>query len=98
MHRIFGLLALAAAGFGVWVLVGGAEPDALGRGARNLSDAPNAYSVWAIGLLMGLVLAWLAVIDWREFPERFGQWLRLQRRRLGLIILGSACAGVLLLF
>jgi hypothetical protein len=31
-------------------------------------------------------------------PLRFGLWVRLQRRRLALILLGSLCAGVLLLF
>jgi hypothetical protein len=98
MHRIFALLALASAGFGVWVLFTGPAPDGLDRGADALSEASNAYVGWASGLLMGLVLAWLATIDWRDFPVRFGLWLRLQRRRLGLIVLGSACAWVLLLF
>jgi hypothetical protein len=99
MHRIFGLLALGAAGFGVWVLVGGPGPETLERSGRTLAaEAPGVYSIWALGLLMGLVLAWLAIIDWREFPERFGAWLRLQRRRVGLLILGGACASVLLLF
>ena len=70
MHRIFGLLALAAAGFGVWVLFSSPDPDAIGRMARTASDTPRrAYSGWALGLLMGLVLAWLATIDWRDFPD-----------------------------
>jgi hypothetical protein len=97
MHRIFAVLALATAGFGVWVLVGGPQPGALGRGADAIS-LPGTTSVWAIGLLMGLVIAWFAVIDWKSFPERFGDWLRLQRRRLALLLIGGACASVLLLF
>jgi hypothetical protein len=42
---------------------------------------------------MGLALAWLSTIDWSEFPE----WLRLQRRRAGWIVVGAAFAGILLL-
>jgi hypothetical protein len=96
MHRIFGLLALAAAGLGLWVLFGPIDPDRLGN--ATLAVAPAGYGGWALGLLMGLALALLASVDWRDFPVRFGQWLRLQRRRLGLIVLGGLCAGVLLLF
>lgn len=98
MHRIFGLLALSAAGLGLWVLLAAPDTNPLDGVTRTLSEAPVAYSGWALGLLMGLVLAWLATIDWRNFPARLGLWLRLQRRRLGLIILGGLCAGVLLLF
>lgn len=97
MHRIFAVIALASAGFGVWVLVGGPEPGTLTRGAERL-PFPGTYSVWAIGLLMGLMIAWVALIDWKNFPERFGDWLRLQRRRLALLLIGGACASVLLLF
>jgi hypothetical protein len=98
MHRIFGLLALGAAGFGAWVLFTGPEPAALDGAVRSASGAPGVYSGWAMGLLMGLVLAWLATIDWRDMPERFSAWLRLQRRRLALLLIGGACASVLLLF
>jgi len=94
MHRIFGLLALAAAGLGVWVLFGPTDQPA----NATLAAPPAGYGGWALGLLMGLAIALLASIDWRDFPARFGQWLRLQRRRLGLIVLGGLCAGVLLLF
>jgi hypothetical protein len=97
MHRIFAVIALASAVFGVWVLVGGPEPSHFGRGAENL-PSPGTYSVWAIGLLMGLLIACAALIDWRSFPERFSDWLRLQRRRLALLLIGGACASVLLLF
>jgi hypothetical protein len=38
------------------------------------------------------------MIDWRGLPERAGSWLAVQRRRLGLILIGGLCAGVLLLF
>jgi hypothetical protein len=98
MHRIFIMLALAAAGFGGWVLFTSPDPDAFERLGRAASEKPPVYSGWALGLLMGLVLAWLAAIDWHDLPERFGDWLRLQRRRLALLLIGGACAGVLLLF
>jgi hypothetical protein len=97
MHRIFAVIALASAAFGIWILIGGPAPVTLGRGSESL-PLPGTYSMWAIGLVMGLVLAWVALIDWRSFPERFGDWLRLQRRRLALLLIGGACASVLLLF
>ena len=93
MHRIFLILAMAAAGFGAWVLFTSPDPVSFDRATRGAEGALR-YSEWALGLLMGLVLAWLAGINWREFPE----WLKLQRRRLALLIIGGACAGVLLLF
>lgn len=98
MHRVFGFLALAAAAFGVWVLFSAPEPDAYSAAAARSASGGPGYVSWAIGLMMGLTLAWLATIDWRNFPARFSFWLRLQRRRLGLIIIGGLCAGVLLLF
>jgi hypothetical protein len=98
MHRIFGVLALAAAGFGGWVLFTSPDPGALNGAARGTSGTPSVYSGWAMGLLMGLVLTWFATINWRDMPERFGGWLRLQRRRLALLIIGGLCASVLLLF
>jgi hypothetical protein len=97
MHRIFLLLALAAAGFGAWVLFTGPDPGAIDR-VRQVSGGPSPYTVWAVGLLMGLVLAWLAAVDWRELPERLSAWVRLQRRRLALLVIGGLCASVLLLF
>jgi hypothetical protein len=96
MHRFFGLLALSAAALGVWLLFAGPDPEMAMRGSR--ASAPNAYAGWAIGLLMGLTLAWAAKIDWRNWPARAAVWLRLQRRRLWLIMFGGACASVLLLF
>ena len=39
-------------------------------------------------------LSWLAAKDWTQFPD----WLKLQRKRLGLLILGGLFASVLLLF
>jgi hypothetical protein len=94
MHRIFGPLALAAAALGLWVLIAGPSVNPLGGSPRVLSEAPTAYSAWAWGLLMGLILAWLAAKDWRQFPE----WLKLQRRRVGLLVLGGLFASLLLLF
>jgi hypothetical protein len=98
LHRLFGLLALAAAGFGAWVLFTSPDPAALDATAHAGSEARGVTGGWAMGLLMGLVLAWLATIDWRDLPHRLGAWLRLQRRRLTLIVIGGLCASVLLLF
>jgi hypothetical protein len=98
MHRIFGLLALAAAGFGAWVLFTGPDPATLDATVNPVSSSPGVYSGWAMGLLMGLVLAWLATRDWRDLPARLGAWLRLQRRRLALLVIGGLCASILLLF
>jgi hypothetical protein len=97
MHRIFGLLALAAAAYGAWVLFSVPEPDVFARAAHGASDG-GAYRNWAVGLVTGLFLASLLMIDWRGLPERAGSWLAVQRRRLGLILIGGLCAGVLLLF
>ena len=94
MHRIFRVLALAAAALGLWVLFMGPSIDPFGGAPRVLSEAPVAYSAWAWGLLTGLLLAGLATRDWGKFPE----WLVLQRKRAGLLILGGLFASVLLLF
>lgn len=94
LYRVFGPLALAAAALGLWVLLVGPNANPFGGGPQVLSEEPIAYTAWAWGLLMGLTLAWLAAKDWGKFPE----WLRLQRRRLGLVILGGVFASLLLLF
>jgi hypothetical protein len=96
MHRLFGLLAVMAAGLGVYLLFG---VDAAPSGAgKTLNSAPVAYSGWALGLLMGLALAWLASINWSNLPMRVVTWVKLQRRRLWLALLGGVCAGILVLF
>jgi hypothetical protein len=97
MHRMFVMLAFAAAAYGVWVLFSVPEPSAFFHTARTASDAPAAYNNWAIGLLTGILLAWLGTIDWRGLPMRMSTWLALQRRRLALIVIGGLCASVLLL-
>ena len=94
LHRVFGPLALASAALGLWVLIVGPSVDPFGGRPRALSEEPVVYTAWAWGLLTGLTLSWLAAKDWGKFPD----WLSLQRRRLGLIILGGLCATVLLLF
>ena len=97
MHRLFALLAAAAAGLGLYLLFGpDAEPRAAGGSA--LESAPMAYGGWALGLVMGLALAWLAAVDWSNLPARVVMWVRLQRRRLWLAVLGSVFASILLLF
>jgi hypothetical protein len=97
MHRLFGLLALTAAGLGLYLLLG---PDAEPRGAAGqaLDSAPTAYGLWAAGLLMGLTLAWLAGVQWSTLPERAHLWFRLQRKRLGWALVGGFSAAILLLF
>ena len=97
MHRLFGLLALTAAGFGLFLLFG-TDPEPKVSSAQSADTAPIAYGLWAVGLLMGLTLAWLAGVEWSTLPERARVWFRLQRRRLAWVVLGGVCAGVLLLF
>ncbi len=94
MHRIFGLLALAAAALGLWVLFVGPSVNPFGGGQRTLSEEPVVYTAWAWGLLTGLTLAWLAAKDWGRFPE----WLKLQRKRAGLVLLGGLFASLFFLF
>jgi hypothetical protein len=97
MHRLFGLLAVVSAGLGMYLLLGPeAEPNA--GGLQGLASAPIAYSGWALGLVMGLALAWLAGVDWSNLPARMVMWVTLQRRRLWLAVLGSVFASILLLF
>ena len=45
-----------------------------------------------------MTLAWLAGVDWTNLPARVALWVRLQRRRLWLAVLGSVFASILLLF
>jgi len=96
MRRLFGLMAVTAAALGLYLLFG---PDAEPSGAgKALESAPAAYGGWALGLVMGLALAWLASIDWFTLPVRAITWVRLQRRRLWLALLAGLCAGILVLF
>jgi len=96
MHRFFGYLAIGAAGLGLWLLFD--TPEQTDVIAQQLNGASSNYSGWAVGLVMGLTLAWLAGIEWRDLPTRAGAWVRLQRRRVGLIVLGGLFASILLLF
>jgi hypothetical protein len=97
MKRTFVLLAIISAGLGLTMLLTGSDQSPLEQGGA-FDSAPVAYSGWALGLLMGLTLAWLAAIDWRDWPTRLRAWAKLQRRRLGLAILGGLFAGILLFF
>jgi hypothetical protein len=99
MHRFFGLMALTAAGLGLYLLFGSddaATPK--GASAQALDNAPIAYGVWAVGLLMGLTLAWLAGVEWSTLPTRATLWVKLQRRRFGWALFGGLFAAILLLF
>ena len=93
LQRVFGPLALAAAALGLWVLFVGPSVDPLGGGQRVLSEEPVAYTAWAWGLLTGLMLAWLGAKDWGHFPA----WLKLQRKRAGLVLLGGLFASLFFL-
>jgi hypothetical protein len=93
MQRLFGVLALTATALGLWLLIAGPSVDPWSGGERALSEPPATYTAWAVGLLMGLTLAWFAAMDWDKLPD----WLRLQRRRLALLILGGLLASALLL-
>lgn len=94
MQHFLRLLTAAAAALGLWVLFVGPHVDPFGGGQRVLSEEPVAYTAWAWGLLMGLGLGMLSTRDLGKLP----QWLTLQRRRAGLLILGGLFASVLLLF
>jgi len=99
MHRFFAYLALGAAGLGLWLLFSAPDrTDAIALQLQGVGGGYGTYPGWAMGLVMGLLLAWLAGIEWRDLPARAGAWVRLQRRRLGLIVLGGLFASILLLF
>ena len=90
MHRLFGFVALASAGVALSVLLAGSALGPLSGG--RLQETPSHYRAWAAGVLMGLVLAWLARLDWKKIEG----WWGLQRRRLGLLAAGSALAALVL--
>jgi hypothetical protein len=95
MHRLFGLLALIAGALGVWAFLSGPVFDPPGGGDRSrLPDVPSIFRAWVVGVLMGMALAWLANPDWRKVRS----WMRLQRRRLSVLILAGLLASLLLLF
>jgi hypothetical protein len=96
MHRLFGVVAFGAAGLGLWLLFWAPAPTQ--PGAFAVRSAPVATGGWAIGLLMGLVLAWLATVNWKDLPARLTAWVRLQRRRLGWAAVGGLFAAILLYF
>lgn len=98
MHRFFGLIAVAAAGLGLYLLFGPEAVEPKAHASQALAEAPVAYGVWAMGLLMGLTLAWLAGVEWSTLPVRATQWVKLQRRRFGWALFGGLFAAILLLF
>jgi hypothetical protein len=98
MHRFFGLMALTAAGLGLYLLFGPEATEPKVASAQVLDNAPISYGVWAVGLLMGLTLAWLAGVEWSTLPARATLWVKLQRRRFGWALFGGLFAAILLLF
>jgi hypothetical protein len=98
MRRIFGLLAIMAAGLGLLLLLAGPQGATDDASAQALQSAPVAYSGWAAGLCMGLCLAWLANVEWADLPQRFAAWLRVQSRRLALVGLAGLFVSIFLYF
>ncbi|HWE17888.1 MAG TPA: hypothetical protein VG758_12015 [Hyphomicrobiaceae bacterium] len=84
MRHLFAFLALVGAALALWILVG----------KSSSSEVPPTYSAWIVGVLMGMALAWLANPDWRKAKS----WMRLQRRRLAVLILVGLLASVVFLF
>jgi uncharacterized membrane protein len=85
MRHLFAFLAAVGAAAALWTAF-------LGR--TGSSEVPPTYSAWIVGVLMGMALAWLANPDWRKAKA----WMRLQRRRLAVLILVGLLASVVLLF
>ncbi len=92
MHRLFGLLALAVAALALWALLAGPATAPSSGGKERLLEVPSTYGAWIVGVLMGMALAWLANPDWRKARS----WLRLQRRRLAVLVLVGLLASLLL--
>jgi hypothetical protein len=84
-----------------WALLGLCGAFAL-RGVLPelpFSDAaPPSYVGWVGGLLLGLAASRLYRIEWAVLVERLSLWVKVQRRRLAWIVLGSICAAILLCF
>ncbi|HWE17889.1 MAG TPA: hypothetical protein VG758_12020 [Hyphomicrobiaceae bacterium] len=91
MQRLFGFLALAAAVVALAVLLAGPAIGPLAIGKASLPEIPSHYRAWAAGVLMGLALGALARLDWK----RIDAWWGLQRRRLGLLAVGTALAALI---
>jgi hypothetical protein len=91
MQRPFRFLSLAAAALSLWFLFVDPATNLQSGGKALLSGPLNSYSAWAMGVLMGLALAWLATADW----SKLSAWILLQRGRLGLLILGALLASLL---
>jgi hypothetical protein len=89
MQRLSAFLALAAAAVALAVLASPAVGP-LSGGRLQAPEPPSHYRVWAVGVLMGLALGWLARLDWKKI----GAWWGQQRRRLGLLAVGGALAAL----
>jgi hypothetical protein len=94
MHRVLGLLLFSVLALAGYLLFSGPLSAPAGGGAGPL----QGYAGSVVGLIVGLLLAWLVALDWRTLPERACAWVRVQRYRLGWVLLGGCCACILLLF
>jgi hypothetical protein len=93
MHRVLGLLLFSVLALVGYLLFAGPLSAPSGGAAGSL----QGYGGSVVGLIVGLLLAWLVALDWRTLPERACAWVRVQRYRLGWVLLGGFCAGILLL-
>ena len=94
MLRIVIFFVIAAAlTFGV-VVFGG--QTSIGINAARLPA--QSYGLWALGLAMGLMCAWLARFDWPAIFAHFRRWFAVQRQRAELMTFGLVCLGVLMFY
>lgn len=99
MGRLFVYLAIVASVLGVVVLMPGSEPHEASRSASALLPTLlPAGGGWAIGLMMGIALAWFTRLDWRSIPTRIALVIRTMRHRVWWMVCGGVCASVLLFF
>ena len=99
MGRLFVYLAIVASMLGVVVLVPGSDTTEASRSANALMPTLlPAGGGWAIGLVMGIALAWVTRFDWRGIPERLALFVRTMRHRVWWMVCGGVCASVLLFF
>ena len=98
MHRFFGLMAVTAAGLGLYLLFGPDATEPKGASAQVLDNAPISYGVWAVVAALRVVLRRHNLHNTSTVPVRATLWVKLQRRRFGWALFGGLFAAILLLF